>query len=42
MENTAPLIEYYEKKGILYRVDGTKSIDDVFAQIDKILQKFAS
>ncbi|WP_457548741.1 adenylate kinase [Archaeoglobus sp.] len=41
MENTAPLIEYYEKKGLLYRVDGTKSIDEVFAQIDEILQKIA-
>ncbi len=42
MENTAPLIEYYEKKGILYKVDGTKSIDEVFQQIDEILQKIAS
>ena len=41
MENTAPLIEYYEKKGLLYRVDGTKSIDEVFSQIDEILQKIA-
>lgn len=39
MENTAPLIEYYEKRGILYRVDGTKSIDEVWQQIDDILQK---
>ncbi len=39
MENTAPLIEYYEKRGILYRVDGTKSIDDVWQQIDEVLQK---
>ncbi len=41
MENTAPLIEYYEKKGLLYRVDGTKSIDEVFAQIEEILKKIA-
>lgn len=41
MENTAPLIEYYEKKGILYKVDGTKSIDEVWQQIDAILQKIA-
>ncbi len=39
MENTAPLIEYYERRGILYRVDGTKSIDEVWQQIDGILQK---
>ncbi len=42
MENTAPLIEYYEKKGILYKVDGTKNIDEVFQQIDEVLQKIAS
>lgn len=41
MENTAPLIEYYEKRGILYKVDGTKSIDEVWKQIDEILQKVA-
>ena len=39
MENTAPLIEYYERRGILYRVDGTKSIDEVWQQINGILQK---
>lgn len=42
MENTAPLIEYYEKKGILHKVDGTKNIDEVFQQIDEVLQKIAS
>ena len=39
MENTAPLIEYYEKKGLLYRVDGTKSINEVFSQVDEILRR---
>ncbi|RLI87126.1 MAG: adenylate kinase [Archaeoglobales archaeon] len=41
MENTAPLIEYYEKKGLLYRVDGTKSIDEVWSQIEDVLKKVA-
>ncbi|RUM33139.1 MAG: adenylate kinase [Archaeoglobus sp.] len=39
-EQTEPLVEYYEKKGILYNVDGTKNIDEVFNDINAILQKF--
>lgn len=34
---TAPLIEYYSKKGKLFNVDGDKSIDGVFAEIVKVL-----
>jgi adenylate kinase len=41
MDNTAPLIDYYEKKGNLYRVDGTKSIDEVFVEIEDTLKKIA-
>ncbi len=40
-EQTEPLVEYYAKKGVLYNIDGTKSIEEVFAEIDSILQKFA-
>jgi adenylate kinase len=36
---TEPLIEYYGKK--VYDVDGTKSIDGVFEEIEKILSKLA-
>ena len=36
-KNTAPLIEYYEKKGILYKVDSGKGKDSVFKVIDKIV-----
>ncbi|HFC98063.1 MAG TPA: adenylate kinase [Thermosulfurimonas dismutans] len=36
-ESTAPLIEYYEKKGVLHRIDGTGSIDEIFERIVKIL-----
>lgn len=32
-KNTQPLIAYYEKKGILKRVDGDKKPDEVLAQI---------
>lgn len=32
-EQTAPLIAYYREKGILVEIDGTQSIEDVFADI---------
>lgn len=38
-EQTAPLIPYYESKGILRRVDGMGSIDKVAAAIDAILDE---
>ena len=34
-EQTQPLIDYYTKKGIIATVDGTQSMDDVFAGILK-------
>ena len=34
---TQPLIDFYEAKGILKNVDGTRDIDDVFEQIRGIL-----
>ena len=36
-KNTAPLIEYYEKKGILNKVDSGKGKDSVFKVIEKIV-----
>jgi len=36
-EQTQPLIDYYSGKGILVTVDGTKSMDEVFAQIEEKL-----
>ena len=36
-EQTQPLIDYYKEAGILRDVDGTIDIDDVFAEIVKIL-----
>ena len=36
-EQTQPLINYYTEAGILREVDGTIDIDDVFAEIIKIL-----
>jgi len=36
-EQTQPLIDYYRKAGVLHSVDGTKSRDEVFADICTIL-----
>lgn len=35
---TAPLIDYYEKKGILVRVSGMGTPEQVFAEIRKVLE----
>ncbi len=36
-EQTQPLIDYYTKQGVLKTVDGTKDLNDVFAEIVSIL-----
>lgn len=36
-EQTQPLIDFYEKKGILKTVDGTRDMMDVFREITEIL-----
>lgn len=36
-KKTAPIIPYYDAKGMLKRVDGEKSIDEVTDEINKIL-----
>ena len=37
-KETAPLIDYYRKEGLLKDVDGAQSIDKVYADILKLLQ----
>lgn len=37
-ESTAPLIDYYKKKGILKEIDGSKSIEEITAQLISILE----
>ncbi len=37
-EQTQPLKDYYSKKGILYNIDGAKKIDEIFEDIQKILE----
>lgn len=36
-KQTAPLIEYYSNKGILYTVDGSQDIKDVYNSIVKVI-----
>ena len=38
MKQTQPMLDFYKEQGILVNVDGSKHIDDVFAEIDEILQ----
>ncbi len=38
---TAPLIEYYEKAGIVKKVDGMAAIDEVTKQIEEVLDQLA-
>ena len=37
-ENTAPLVEYYEAKGVLKNIDGMQSIEDVNKAIEAALK----
>ncbi|MGI5932734.1 MAG: adenylate kinase family protein, partial [Eubacterium sp.] len=37
-EQTQPLIDYYQKQGILKEVDGTQPMDTVFAEIVKLVE----
>ncbi len=41
-EQTEPLIEYYGRKNLIRDIDGTKDIDDVWKQIEGVLEKVRS
>jgi adenylate kinase len=41
-KQTQPLIEYYEKLGLLRRVDAEGSVEDVFARIERVLNSPAA
>ncbi len=36
-KQTAPLIEYYEKKGILKKIDASKPVDEVYKQVLEVI-----
>lgn len=37
IEKTVPIIDYYKSQNVLHKVDGTKSVEKIFEQIDKII-----
>ena len=37
IEMNTPLLDYYEKRNLLYTVDGNQEIDDVFSAVQKVL-----
>lgn len=39
LEQTQPLIDYYQQKGLILNIDGTKPIDDIFNEIVEALEK---
>jgi len=38
-EQTAPLIDYYSRKGLLVDIDASKEVDEVIAQCERILRE---
>ncbi len=36
--STAPLIDYYDAKGLLHRIDGDRPVDDVFVDVKAVLE----
>lgn len=36
-ENTRPLIDYYDQSGRLAKVDGTGEVEEIYAQLEKLL-----
>lgn len=41
MNQTAPLLDFYDKKGVLTKVDGQQDINQVFIDLDAVLQQSA-
>ncbi|WP_067934861.1 adenylate kinase [Alicyclobacillus kakegawensis] len=40
--HTAPLVEYYRKRGLLRQVDGQRPIDEVYAEVRSILNELGA
>ncbi|WP_028988530.1 adenylate kinase [Thermicanus aegyptius] len=38
LEQTTPLLHYYEEKGILHNIDGKKEIEEVFQMVETVLR----
>jgi adenylate kinase len=39
---TAPLLDYYRRTGLLHEVDGTIGVDNVLAEIDRVVRESAT
>jgi len=39
-QETEPLLNEYEKQGKLHRIDGSRSIEEVYMQIDEVINNF--
>lgn len=39
LKNTQPLIEFYEKKGLLLEINGDQKVDEAFKEIQKALRR---
>jgi adenylate kinase len=39
LSQTAPLIDYYQERGLLYKIDGTKPIEEVTADLLGLIRK---
>ena len=39
LEKTAPIIDYYRDKNVLKEVNGDDTVENIFAQIDKIINE---
>lgn len=39
LEKTSPLIDFYQKRNLLYKIDATKDKNHTFEQVEKILEK---
>ena len=37
LEKTSPLLDYYKKKKVLYKVDGSLSVEEVSKEIEKVI-----
>jgi adenylate kinase len=39
-KQTSPLLDYYNKQGLLKTIDGLGSVDEIFARVEKILDHY--
>ena len=37
IEKTEPIIDYYDKKGVLHKINGASSIDEVAEEVDRVI-----